>query len=47
MSSLLLRFYSPHYIENHCNGGRGKMERRKREDPGNEADLLVRNEIKK
>ena len=47
MSSLLLRFYSPHYIENHRNGGRGKIERRKREDPGNEADLVVPNEIKK
>ena len=51
MSTLLLRFYSPHYIENHRNGGRGKIERRKREDPGNESDLVVQNdapnEIKK
>ena len=47
MSSLLLSFYSPHYIEKHRNGGRDKIERRKREDLGNEADLVVPNEIKK
>ena len=46
MSSLLLSFYSPHYIE-HRKGGRGKIVRRKREDPGNEADLVVPNEISK
>ena len=36
LNSLLLSFYSPHYIEKRRNGGRGKIER-KREDPGMEA----------
>ena len=36
LNSLLLSFYSPHYIEKPRNGGRGKIER-KREDPGIEA----------
>ena len=47
MSSLLLSFYSLHYIEKRRNGGREKIERRNREDPGTEADLVVPNEIKK
>ena len=36
LNSLLVSFYSPHYIEKHRNGRRGKIER-KREDPGIEA----------
>ena len=36
LNSLLLTFYSPHYIEKRRNGGRGKIQR-KREDPGIEA----------
>ena len=36
LNSLLLSFFSPHYIEKPRNCGRGKIER-KREDPGIEA----------
>ena len=36
LNSLLVSFYSPHYIEKHGNGEQGKIERRKRQDPGNE-----------
>ena len=35
LNSLLVSFYSPHYIEKRPNGGLGKIER-KREDPGME-----------
>ena len=35
LNSLLVNFYSPHYIAKRPNGGRGKIER-KREDPGME-----------
>ena len=53
LTSLLSSFYSLHYIEKHGNGRRGKIERRKREDTGNEAvrkwhaDSVVPNEINK